>query len=97
MGELSAYDRKWFESHLNARKQLVVINETLSSLVVWCPTRLRTRYKIFTINTLSIADIARKYNLDLLAPAVTVGETEGAMDSTSVFFASSFAYNFVRK
>ena len=23
---------------------------------------------------------------DLLAPAVTVGETEGAMDSTSVFF-----------
>ena len=34
----------------------------------------------------------------LLAPAVPVGETEGAMDSTSVFFlASSFAYNFVRK
>ena len=33
----------------------------------------------------------------LLAPAVTVGETEGAMDSTSVFLASSFAYNFVRK
>ena len=33
-----------------------------------------------------------------LAPAVTVGETKGAMDSTSVFFlASSFAYNFVRK
>ena len=32
-----------------------------------------------------------------LAPAVTAGETEGAMDSTSVFFASSFAYNFVRK
>ena len=32
-----------------------------------------------------------------LAPAVTVGETEGAMDSASVFFASSFAYNFVRK
>ena len=32
-----------------------------------------------------------------LAPAVTVGETEGAMDSTSVFLASSFAYNFVRK
>ena len=33
----------------------------------------------------------------LLAPAVTVGETEGAMDSTSVFFAFSFAYNFVSK
>ena len=32
-----------------------------------------------------------------LAPAVTVGETEGAMDSASVFFASSFAYNFVKK
>ena len=33
-----------------------------------------------------------------LAPAVTVGETEGAMDSTSVlFFTSSFAYNFARK
>ena len=33
-----------------------------------------------------------------LAPAVTVGETEGAMDSASVlFFTSSFAYNFVRK
>ena len=32
-----------------------------------------------------------------LAPAVTVGKTEGAMDSTSVFLASSFAYNFVRK
>ena len=34
--------------------------------------------------------------LQFLAPAVAVGETEGAMDSTS-FFASSFAYNFVRK
>ena len=33
----------------------------------------------------------------LLAPAVTVGETEGAMDSASVFLVSSFAYNFVRK
>ena len=35
----------------------------------------------------------------LLAPAVTEGETEGAMDSTSVFFLpiTSFAYNFVRK
>ena len=33
----------------------------------------------------------------LLAPAVTVGQTEGAMDSAFVFFASSFAYNFVRK
>ena len=33
-----------------------------------------------------------------LAPAVTVGETEGAMDSASVlFFTSSFAYNFARK
>ena len=35
--------------------------------------------------------------VSLLAPAVTVGETEGDMDSASVFFASSFAYNFVRK
>ena len=35
--------------------------------------------------------------ISFLAPAVTVGETEGAMDSTSGFFASSFAYNFVRK
>ena len=35
---------------------------------------------------------------DLLAPAVTVGETEGAMDSASVFFLPLFfAYNFVRK
>ena len=33
----------------------------------------------------------------LLAPAVTVGETEGAMDSASVFFTCSFAYNFARK
>ena len=34
----------------------------------------------------------------LLAPAVTVGETEEAMDSASVpVFTSSFAYNFVRK
>ena len=32
-----------------------------------------------------------------LAPAVTVGETEGAMDSASVFFSSFFAYNFMRK
>ena len=33
-----------------------------------------------------------------LAPAVTVGETEGAVDSASVqVFTSSFAYNFVRK
>ena len=30
--------------------------------------------------------------------AVTVGETEGAMDSASVlFFTSSFAYNFARE
>ena len=37
-------------------------------------------------------------SLFLLVPAVTVGETEGAMDSASVlFFTSSFAYNFVRK
>ena len=37
-------------------------------------------------------------NVLLLAPAVTVGETEGAMDSASVlFFTSSFAYNFARK
>ena len=34
----------------------------------------------------------------LLAPTVTVGETEGAMDSASIlFFTSSFAYNFARK
>ena len=33
-----------------------------------------------------------------LAPAVTVGETEGAMDSSSVrVFISFFAYYFVRK
>ena len=32
-----------------------------------------------------------------LAPVVTLGETEGAMDSTSVFLAFSFAYNFARK
>ena len=33
----------------------------------------------------------------LLALAVTVGETEGAMDSASVqVFTSSFAYNFVK-
>ena len=37
------------------------------------------------------------YKPSFLAPAVTVGETEGAMDSASVFFTSSFAYNFVRK
>ena len=34
----------------------------------------------------------------LLAPAVTVGETEGAMDSANfLVFTSSFGYNFVRK
>ena len=33
-----------------------------------------------------------------LAPAVTVGETKGAINSASVLvFTSSFAYNFVRK
>ena len=33
-----------------------------------------------------------------LSPAVTVGESEGAMDSTSVLFStSSFAYNFAGK
>ena len=38
------------------------------------------------------------YMQPLLAPAVTVGETEGAMDSTSfLFFTSSFAYNFAKK
>ena len=38
------------------------------------------------------------YVIMFLAPAVTVGETEGAMDFRSLFFlASSFAYNFVRK
>ena len=33
----------------------------------------------------------------LWAPAVTVGETEGAMDRLRSVFTSSFAYNFVRK
>ena len=34
----------------------------------------------------------------LLAPAVTVSETEGAMASASILvFTSSFAYTFVRK
>ena len=37
-------------------------------------------------------------DIRFLAPAFTVGETEGAMDSASVlFFTSSFAYNFARK
>ena len=27
-----------------------------------------------------------QYDIQFLAPAVTVGDTEGAMDSTSVFF-----------
>ena len=34
----------------------------------------------------------------LVAPAVTVGETEGAIDSASVpIFTSSFAYNLCKK
>ena len=33
-----------------------------------------------------LATILNIVGLFLLAPAVTVGETEGAMDSTSVFF-----------
>ena len=42
--------------------------------------------------------IAEDQTAHLLAPAVTVGETEGAMDSASVpVFISSFAYNFEKK
>ena len=38
------------------------------------------------------------FHFYLIAPAVTVGETEGAMDSASIpVFIFSFAYNFVRK
>ena len=42
--------------------------------------------------------ICDMYLTCFFAPAVTVGGTEGAMDSASVLvFISSFAYNFVRK
>ena len=42
--------------------------------------------------------IVTALSIHFLAPAVTVGETDGAMDSASVlFFTSSFAYNFARK
>ena len=55
-----------------------------SSLNSFQLDRLHALYKISFIHS--------------LAPAVTVGETEGAKDSTSVlFFTSSFAYNFARK
>ena len=55
----------------------------------------RDGYALKNVNSINFKIVNWK---PLLAPAVTVGETEGAMDSTSVFFlASSFAYNFVRK
>ena len=50
------------------------------------------------IMSLDATDSANTNTDKLLAPAVTVGETEGAMDSSSVlFFTSSFAYIFARK
>ena len=45
------------------------------------------------VRQLLIVELSGKF----LAPAVTVGETEGAMDSASVLFTSFFAYNFARK
>ena len=51
---------KWFK-YLKGRKQSVVINETLSSPV----DVLYGVPKLFTIYTLPIADIARKYNPEI--------------------------------
>ena len=59
-----------------------------SSLNSFQLDRLHALYKISFIHSF----------IHSLAPAVTVGETEGAKDSTTVlFFTSSFAYNFARK
>ena len=59
---------KWFESYLKGRKQSVVINETLSSpvdVLYGVPQGSVLVPKLFTIHTLPIADIARKYNLEI--------------------------------
>ena len=59
---------KWFESYLKGRKQSVVFNETLSSpvdVLYGVPQGSVLGPKLFTIYTLPIADIARKYNLEL--------------------------------
>ena len=59
---------KWFESYLKGRKQSVVINETLQSpvdVLYGVPQGSVLGPKLFTIYTLPIADIARKYNLEI--------------------------------
>ena len=67
---------------------LYITIKTMSSFV------LCSFYRV-SFMSLSIFSTAE---LIFLAPAVTVGETEGALDSASVLvFTSSFAYNFVRK
>ena len=59
---------KWFESYLKGRKQSVVINETLSSpvdVLHGVPQGSVLGTKLFTTYTLPIADIARKYKLEI--------------------------------
>ena len=59
---------EWFGSYLKGRKQSVVINETLSSpvdVLYGVPQGSVLGLKLFTIYTLPIAEIARKYNLEI--------------------------------
>ena len=47
--------------------------------------------KELTKTLMMISNLKKTFGCDVfLAPAVTVGETEGAMDSTSVFFGLFF-------
>ena len=55
------------------------------------------KVNLFLVKITQIKGITLVPTIIFLAPAVTVGETEGAMDSASVFFTFSFGYNFVRK
>ena len=79
---------KWFESYLEGRKQSVVINETLSSpddVLYGVPQGSVLGPKLFTIYTLPIADIARKYNLEihLYADDTQIYITYGTLENIS--------------
>ena len=59
---------KWFKSHLKGRKQSVVIYEIVPSpvdVLYRVPQGSELGPKLFTMHTLPVADISRKYNLEI--------------------------------
>ena len=80
--------------YINIQPSLYVDLEEIAkfpAIIYTSPTSLILHTGIHTI-------FIKSYYKMFSAPAVTVGETEGATDSASVlFFTSFFAYNFARK